>query len=283
MIRPIKHIIYISVISILILSLYLTYCNVNLLKKGSPNLLSSADYPNVIIVALPKSASQYIKTVMSQGLQYSVQARNRWVNPGYAESFNNTGAKLIKLHIFPTDENLEKLRKYTDQKIMLHVRDPRATVLSGAHFQNRKCLENKTRKNGTPDKAKEAWCDRYTDLTFEQQIDYLIEVRLPGRVRWVKDWLIVKSEEDRKKDGLQIKLTTYDELLIDEEKFFDNIVKHFGIEKSKFKFIPIVKDVSVNYRIGDKDEWRRVYTPEQMAKINKIVPRELLDRFNWAY
>jgi len=239
--------------------------------------------PNVFLVTIPKSASKYMSSMIATGLGY----REMFIKLFEQDSLpavSAVGGRVIKSHMYPTKENLQMLREHTDGKIVVHVRDLRAVNLSGVHHN----LKNREKvklaiQNGASGVDKSDWYSWFVSLSLEEQIDHYIEERLPKRTRWVQEWLIAIEQEKNREDGLDILLTTYDDLLEDEEKLFNNIVKHFGIAKSKFNFTPIVKDESVNYRKGDKDEWRRVYTPEQMAKINKIVPRELLDRFNWAY
>src|SRR5690606_3214294 len=80
-------------------------------------------YPNIVIIALPKSGSEYLKQIFMDSLGYRRLHKEDWHNYSKIEGFANGYAMISKEHFAPNETNVKLLRKYTDHKIVVHVRD----------------------------------------------------------------------------------------------------------------------------------------------------------------
>lgn len=240
--------------------------------------------PNIILIAMPKSASTYITTLLARGLHYRMGNIKKLNNNDYMKTFNIQDGKIVRVHIYPTTENLQILRNYTRRKIVLHIRDLRSSILSGVHHHTkaaRQILSSSRAELTDYSDAAYQHFNWYNNLSLSEKIDYYIEVKLPRRVQWLKEWVAAKEIEDKKRDGLKIIITSYDELLADEQSLIFKISDHFRISAADFHYTPVIKDAKVNYRSGDPNEWRKVFSAEQIERANSKIPKELLQRFNW--
>lgn len=236
---------------------------------------------NIILNAVPKSGSSYIAKSLDQGLNYErmrISAKyipKDQVNYFDLQKFYSEGGKLSKQHLDPSTMNVNILKRFT-RKMVLQLRDPREILLSWVHHLNALKEEKVDLYYFDPEPSVE-----YYNLSLNEQIDWNIENFLPSIITWIDGWLIVKEKEDLTDDGLKILITTYDEFLADELKFYHKILNFYDIPISNFKVKPPKKDRKVHFRKGELGEWRSVFTKEQKRRIAKIVPDELLRKFNW--
>ena len=45
--------------------------------------------------------------------------------------------------------------------------------------------------------------------------------------------------------------------------------------------VTTIQGTDYRFRKGEIDEWRRVFTAEQRARVNDTLPREIAARFGW--
>lgn len=236
---------------------------------------------NIIFNAVPKSGSDYMAKTLGTSLKFKrVFISNAYIPVDQIDYFRlkefySHGSKICKQHFDASPLNIRILKRYTN-KMVLNLRDPREILLSWVHHLNTQKQLNEDIFYVEPNPPEE-----YYQLSLSEQIDWNIKYFLPEIVKWMNDWLTVKQQEDAKKDGLQILLTTYDEFNADEIKFYSKILSFYNIPMEKFKYTPPPKDQAVHYRKGDSDEWRRVFTQQQKSAIAEIVPDSLLEQFNW--
>lgn len=177
-----------------------------------------------------------------------------------------TGTGYQKLAVI----DLDTLRLYSN-KIVLHLRDPRQVFLSHLH---------QIAANPESIFVERDFRPTYIGMSLSEKIDWGIDNLLPGMIQWYTDWLAIKDREDQKEDGMQILVTTYDEILANDAALYNKILNFYGIKKSG-KFAAPQKDIRTKYRKGDPNEYKSVYTAEQQQRIDAIVPKSLLQRFNW--
>jgi len=236
--------------------------------KNKQFLISDANRPTILLAMMPKSASQYIGDVLSESLQYPRLMRKQIA----AFKLGSRAGFIIKAHFTPTDYVVENIRNNKYRKIIVHVRDPRQIALSMVHHY--------AKYSKTPKYAYE-YDEDYAKLNFKDRLDLCLENELHAWVEWIKKWQRFKKEEDSKIDGIDILFTSYDELLHNEEEYFNKIVQHFEIPSSEYVYSPINKEKLPHYRQGDSSEWRRVFTAEQKRRAAAIVPRQMLEDFGW--
>lgn len=227
---------------------------------------------NIIFNSILKSGSSYIVEGLKVGLGYVELERNKEINH-YWKNFSSKNHLISKEHAIPAKLYIEAITKYQDNKIVLHIRDPRQSIVSLSHHY----LHPKERKSwklfGLP--------ENYYSLTWSQQIDWNIENRLPNMVVFIETWLSLAEEEGQKPDGLKLLWTTYDELITDEVALYNKILDFYEIPRARFKYTPIAKNETVLFRKGDVNEWRTTLSEQQKLRVAEIVPISLLQRFGW--
>ena len=125
----------------------------------------------------------------------------------------------------------------------------------------------------------------FVDLPFEEKIDWMIETHFP-KLR-VLQWI---AAAEREKDWLKIFFTTYEELVADKSRFFQELWSFFGIVVDTGQLESWInktdKEVKLgaawsNFRQGTVDEWRKIATVEQRKRMGEATPPELAKRFGW--
>ncbi len=247
------------------------------------NIYSTSKNKNIVIAALAKSGSTYTTVKLANSLDYEIGSINQWKNIDYMKNFKNGNPKILKTHILPTKGNLGKLRRYTGDKIVVHVRDPRASILSAVYhaIESAEKIASGGVASAKPREIK--FQQEYLGYTLEQKKEFIINDGFMYQIKWIRDWCMTKEIEDKKKNGFKIIITTYDEMITDEDNFFERFYKHFGIDKDDIKDVVIAKDKKVRFRSGNPNEWRTAFTQEQIARINEMLPEDLANRFGWEY
>lgn len=237
---------------------------------------------HIIFNTIPKSASLYVSKVLA----VSLHSERIHISPGHfphdhllyseMERFYQLKNAIAKPHIDASPFNQQMLKKFTD-RIVVQFRDPREVLLSWIHYIQRIHDEGKTKYlyHFSPTPAEE-----YYSWSIDKQVDWNIEHFLPGAIVWMQEWLQFKEQEDLKPNGFKVLLTTYDDFKKDEKAFFMKILSFYDIPEEQFNFIHLRLDMDVHFRKGDQNEWRHVYTQEQIRRINKIS-QPILVRFNW--
>jgi Sulfotransferase domain len=240
--------------------------------------------PSILLTAIPKSGGLFIRTVLAQSLRleevgidsghfpYSI------IMPKPVVEFLN-GGQICHNHIDASAANLWYLRQ-TGIKLVVHLRDPRPALLSWLHHIN--TAEAEVRQN-----PKLLWMHpvidfgpSYFDLPMTARLDLIIEHYGPVFVGWIEDWLKAESA-----GGLDMLVTTYEQFLADRSAFMARILNFYGIPADQYedKFAWVWdRRAEYNYRRGDNNEWRTVFTGKQQRDINSMIPRELAERFGWS-
>lgn len=239
---------------------------------------------NIVIIAMTKSASTYIKHKISNTLNYRQAVHRDWKNQNFRVAFKRRKNIVLRLHIAPTAKHLAALRLYTNKNIVVHVRDPRQALLSSVHHATRKAeLLHIAEERKHMSNERIQFLQYFKTLDQKQKIDVLINNIFMDKIRWISDWCLTKEIEDLKPEGLRIMVTSYDDFLKDEDQFFDKIYNFFAINKRFVRKVAVKRDISVNFRKGEPDEWRQVLSPEQIALMNEMMPVDMLNRFGWEY
>lgn len=235
--------------------------------------------PGVFINTLPKSGSCYILDTLCEGLNLprkpiSAQCFPLDVaTPALISEFVR-GNALDHQHLSPTFRNLFNLSYYGIKKFVVHVRDPRQTLLSLVHHFD-DAYERKTLSVGLDF----PFSDAYFSLSLSDKIDWCIENCLPVVVGWIEGWVATAEENAFE---LNIKITRYEDMKEDPEGFFFELLDFFEIPRSRFQ--PPKKQEKAktrNFRKGLTDEWRTVFNPKQIEKVSRMVPLSLLENLGW--
>ncbi|MEC4854035.1 MAG: sulfotransferase domain-containing protein, partial [Jaaginema sp. PMC 1079.18] len=215
--------------------------------------------PPIFINTLPKSGSVFISRSLSQGLGI----RNLPLSYGYfpydlidinkiADLAKNGGTS--QAHIDTSLMNLELL-KYYCPKFIVHIRDPRQSMISWVHHINRL---NQELKYPNDRLILQYSCPIVPDDFYEKplsyQYDWHIENYFPLQVEWLNQWISVRD----KNSSLNIFLSQYEDFCIDNETHILKILDFYGIPHEAYSQPKLEKNMSNHFRQGKVDEWRYV-------------------------
>lgn len=233
--------------------------------------------PGIYLNCLPKSGSEYIATLLSQGLcaeccessggvfpdLYAQQnffvllRQNRWISRGH-EPYN-------RYHKIQIGEALDKM--------VVHVRDPRAAALSFCHY-----LPKLWQKN--PMVAEyHGITPTFFSKPFSEQLDWTIECFMPIMVKWINGWLDAEKDSDFK---TEIFFTTFERFKLSNQDYVNELLSFYGIDRSCFTWPPLQpKSGALNFRKGSVDEWRTTFSASQMTKATQLIDDSWFERFGW--
>jgi hypothetical protein len=180
------------------------------------------------------------------------------------------GNFVAQSHLAPSPENLRQLSHF-HCRMVLHVRDPRQALLSWVHHLDRI----------SGDAGALLLCavhppTGYFDWDLTRKLDWQIEHYLPLEIDWLSRWVSVHDH-----GVIPILLTTYEELAAGAGPVCQRICNFAGIGTNPLHLVDIPKTSDVHFRLGENNEWRRVYSPSQIARADAMLPNELVARFGW--
>lgn len=177
--------------------------------------------------------------------------------------------------------------------MILHVRDPRQAMISWMYY-----LINRGKKfqNGIhPDQKLTLMYYKYprnlTDLTIEEQIDWHIKNYYTENIKWIKSWVdfeknfIIDLNSQKIKFNLNILFTTYETFVKNPIDFIYKILKFYNTENIEIKRKLVYRDENKipNFRKGEVDEWKKILTSNQIQKVNSLLDKDLINKFNWSF
>lgn len=241
------------------------------LCRTEEELAAIADKPSVIVASLPKSGTKYVGSTLSRTLGYDNRDRslcsgsfpNNMILPHMAAEFA-LGGMALSAHIQCTPANMAALLEAGIDRMVLHVRDPRATLYSWAHYVRKR------------DFLHQKFGDKFFSLSEEEQIDRHIDDFFAKSVRWLTEWSAYLDSDPE----MQVLVTLHEQLAHDEHAFFRAIFEFYGFSPDALKTAP--KDQRMNFRSGSTTEWRENIAPAQTERMTAMIPKRLFDRFGWV-
>lgn len=226
----------------------------------------------LILNTLPKSGSVFLKDWLSVVLNKPFM-RIAANEPGGFISDDIAPEKLAALKEIAGitqqhfDPSLRNLKLVSNCRVVVHVRDPRQSLLSWVHHvdETDKQLPIEKRHHG------EGW-------TLENKIDWQIDRHFRYCIAWIDSWLNVPEE-------LRpcMMWTTYEEFRTDKVAFMNKLCGFYGV-------VPVM-DVQecmpcaspdTHFRRGLVDEWRDVFTPYQQEVVTALMPERFFTLFDWS-
>jgi hypothetical protein len=243
--------------------------------------------PPVLLVALPKSGSIYLQRALRRTLR--VQTHHIGAAGMTGSTFGHydllrfeRGNVVSREHLQPRAFSLAILAAHSIRKIVLHVRDPRAAIVSWTRHMDR-VLENRGLR------SVELSCElimpeAYRDWSFEQRLSWQVENKMPGFVRWIEDWLqLVETSRD-----VKFLVTDFRALRDDASGLVARILDFYEIAYGPdWISMPVVRVGKNNiYTLPDaaasRPAWMTAMSAETLQAANANVPSCLLDRFDWV-
>lgn len=232
--------------------------------------------PSIFIVTLPKSATVYIANSIASSLGYTLT--QTMVTPTFpknivwaamANDFTRGGMVSVS-HMQADIFNMRAVKQAGIRKGVLHIRDPRAALLSWVHFMGKKVAQHDTGVASILNPAGQGFLDQ----SFEKQVDSCIEIFYTHCINWITDWMDQLKADPR----MDFLVVSHDELVSDERAYFDRILKFYDLSGD---ISAVKRDESTHFRKGDNSEWREVLTPAQIQRMNDAIPDWMWERFGW--
>ena len=250
--------------------------------------MKQKNIPGIRLNTIPKSASIYLWGALSKGLGIPfMRVSGNWF-PGDVVVPDQLrilveGNAISQEHLPANPQNLVALNVLLD-RFIVHVRDPRMTTLEWMHHLVT------LKSSGDP----EGWLpfllpqqlpEGFFSMSMSEKIGAQIDLMLPVMIRWLEEWLDASEDSSFKP---KILFTRYEDFVEDEEAFLAAILDFYEIDRSLFRFKPFRPKAGeggtegeLHFRNARTDEWREVFTPEQLDKACQMMPRRLLKRFGW--
>ena len=258
------------------------------------NSLNLKNFPGIFINTLPKSGSVFIHSALITGLDLP-----KWriglaifpddiAIPEYTKRLA-AGNLVSQEHLPAHNKNLITLRQSGIDRLVVHVRDPRQALLSWVHHVDRQYKNGNFEPTGYPlcdgyfslSYKGQKDCEPYFSLDFEEKINWHIEYYLPLLIDWIKGWVAVGENPAH---DLKILFTRFQDMKSDPDTLFRSILSFYDIHPSDFHQPHIeLKDGRLHFRKGKVNEWKAVFTNEQIEKATHMIPKALAGKFDWDY
>lgn len=237
--------------------------------------------PELPFVGFPRSGSVFVYTSLVTGLG----------KPGFGgvmggafpdftiaqEGFivMRSGRGSSHTHLRGSRVNLLEIGPRFDvKKMLVHVRDPRQALISWHHFMPKIAGELdpvQSKHYNLP--------DDYLSYSDAEQMNWLIDNWLPVLVTWLEEWKQASSLDWFK---TEIHYSKFEDMKLDQAKFFEGILDFFEIDHDLFDMpVKPTREGDRNFRKGLINTWNSELNPEQLARVDQAVPKELLDFYGW--
>lgn len=228
----------------------------------------AAGLPSVAFIPQGKSGSVTLGTVFTNGFRlpcvaYSLVTRR--VIPSWAKDYARGGAAYVT-HLYPESVNISRLKESGISKVIVHVRDPRQALLSFVHHIDRYPMDFPQLNN-----------DDYRRLTLNKKIDVVFDEWYPVTVDWIEGWAKAAGEMD-------ILFSTFEEFRTSPQSVVERYLAYYGGDRSWFDSSTVFshdEKTDYHFRRGEIDEWRRVFSPEQIERVNGALSEEVRLLFGW--
>lgn len=263
--------------------------------------------PTLFLNGLGNSASEYIANLLSKGLGFprtSVAAGISDINYNVIvrkHLADHNRGHVIKEHLPPLKPNLFLISKLLG-KMVVHVRDPRGTLISECRFLTEFYQKSvgdadfsaNFYKDYPPEDPSELSTEAFLALSAPQQYDYYMRPNGSYQLylKTLEGWLDASQNTLM---PIEILFTRYEDFKANEAAFIAQILDFYQIPASEFEypfsememkggaFGPTPDPTSPNYmfRKGDPNEWRRELSPSQIQKATQLIPERLFQTFGW--
>ena len=237
----------------------------------------AAGLPPVVFNTIPKSASESIWNRLAEGLgmgqcHLSIGLFPNCLAVPYRVNEVAGGGISSKEHLAPCPFNVATLRAAGIERLLVHLRDPRQTTLSWAHFVrddiSKTMLGPLWRQSCPPAPVLNAG--------FDAILDWCIDHYLPRVVDFMTGWTALAEDRDA---GLAVDFQTFEAFRADPDAYFGRVLDVYGLDRNTHAVAREAEDVHL--RKGAVDEWREVFTPAQKKKAAAALGAPLRDRFDW--
>jgi Sulfotransferase domain len=231
--------------------------------------------PSLLLNAVPKSASTYLAEVLERGLSARRIRLTVGIFPDDLILFPQIqtfaeGGQIARQHFPPTATNLAYLRHFNVRPI-IHVRDPRAVLVSWTHQLAHVDGGWKELFWYYP-----AICPPsiFLERDFAWQLAWCFEHHFGVFLNWICEWC---AAADR--GAVEVIFTSFEDFVRDERRTLNRILEFSGLV-AKFRHPQVPPSAELLFREGKIDGWR-AGSAQIAGPATKAIPEELWKRFEW--
>lgn len=230
-------------------------------------------FPGFIVLStMPKSGSEYVWSALTTGLnlkpaRISSAEALEVIDKERLEQVSR-GGFISHGHMHCTPENSVLLSTYAD-RVVVHVRDPRQALISWVHYQDHQDV--------TSLPSGKQW-GKTTEWRLRAQMDHFIDRFYADQLKFLRSWMDAERDDAF---APRILFARQEDLREDPDGYFRRILDFFEIGPELFRFPEPPKKGERHYRRGDTDEWRTVLQPVDIARMQEMLPDDMLDKFGW--
>ena len=95
-------------------------------------------------------------------------------------------------------------------------------------------------------------------------------------VEWLRGWMnVIQTNRD-----IDILCLRHDQLKANQDEYFSRIFDFYGIARPD-ELVDVPRNADTHFRKGDNDEWKSVFSAEQIARVNSMLPDDLREFYGW--
>ena len=231
--------------------------------------------PGIFVATLPKSGTVFIGHSLRLSLGYDHS--NVLVTPTFPKNIIweamlddfMRGGMISSSHLQPDETNIEILKRFGVEKILVHIRDPRAALSSWYHFR-----KDYNAGGGGLANVSRVVAKRPQPLFKGPKADVmnrLIPTWYAESVAWIGGWL-------ERADDIPFLLKTHEELKASGEKYIASTLEAFDLS-APVKLVE--RNAQSHFRKGDNVSWQEDFTKDQRKQLDAALPDEWIERFGW--
>jgi len=203
-----------------------------------------------------------------------------YIVPPWLEKVCKTNRSVIVSHIYPERYNLLMLEGYNIKKIVIHATDPRLFLVKDTEsIAKRAIARNDLDAAFQSARMRHYTPDNYLSLTLEERIKLICDCGVFDEMLFfTKGWMEVVLNRQREW-SFDILVTRWDDLVLNRESYFDNIVSFYGHNNIDWENTLLSERYSIEK--ATSLDWKMGLSQEMIDYINSFVPNDLLDFYNW--
>jgi hypothetical protein len=224
--------------------------------------------PSMLLVTQGKSASVSISNLFTSGfhlpsISYSLVTQA--IVPAWLTDYLRGGACYVT-HLIPRPSIIDALVEAGVKKMIIHVRDPRQTMVSMFHHIPRyTSIMSNVDWSGTEVGTSEY---RYSSLW-----EFFL-----FQLNWIEGWI-------RASERIDILFSTFEQFVTDRDEFIERYLDFYGADRRYFnREHALAQHAGTDYhfRKGATDEWKEALPKDMAERMSLLIPAHVKQRFGWV-
>ena len=116
----------------------------------------------------------------------------------------------------------------------------------------------------------------FEDFSESEKIDYWIERELPHLVHFIESWIDVESS-----GKLKVHFSRFDDFVKDPCNLINRLFSLYGAPLKLAEPV-YAKEETATFRAGELFEWKRVFSDTQSRRATNMVPKGIVNKFDWG-